>query len=86
VSPAEWLSQAASEMRAEYKAGISINTATGEMLSSLIPGWGESVKDGIACGVLVHDLLEVAHNLREIHDRLKEQLPGVLDELANIPK
>jgi len=84
VTPSEWLSLAGSEMRAEMKAGDSVHTATAEVLSSLIPGWEESVGDNISCSVMVHDLLEVAHNLRSIHAILKNQLPGVLDEIANI--
>jgi len=73
-------------MRAEGREGVSINYATEEVLKSLLPGWEASVADGISCGVLVHDLLEVCHNLRSIHAILKNQLPGILDELANIPE
>jgi hypothetical protein len=71
-------------MRAEQKAGISTNYATAAVLENLIPGWEESLKDSISCSVLVHDLIEVAHNLRSIHSILSKKLPGVLDELAAI--
>jgi len=84
MTPTEWLSLAGSEMRAEMKAGDSVHTATAEVLSSLIPGWEEGVGDNISCSVMVHDLLEVAHNLRSIHAILKNQLPDVLEELATI--
>ena len=83
-TPSEWLSLAQSEMRAEQKAGDSIHAATAEVLVSLIPGWEESIGDGTSCSVLVHDLIEVVHNLRSIHAILKNQLPGILDELAAI--
>jgi len=81
-TPSEWLSHASSEMRAEQRAGISTNTATAAVLESLIPGWEESIADGISCSVMVHDLLEVCHNLRSIHSILSKKLPGILDELA----
>lgn len=84
TTPTEWVSLARSEMRAEQMAGNSINDATACVLESLIPGWKESIDDGISCSVVVHDLIEVAHNLRSLHAILKNQLPGVLDEMANI--
>jgi hypothetical protein len=72
-------------MRAEKKAGNSVNTATAEVLWSLLGGWSESVlEDNISTTVVIHDLLEVAHNLKEIHGRLTAILPSVLDELAGI--
>lgn len=81
-TPTEWISLAGSEMRAEQRAGISTNTATAAVLESLIPGWEESLNDNISCAVLVHDLLEVAHNLRSIHSILSKKLPDILEELA----
>ena len=86
TTPKEWLDLSHSEMRAEQKAGDSIHTATAAALGILVPGWEESVSDSISCSIVIHDLLEVAHNLRQIHYRLNEKLPGVLDELASIPK
>lgn len=71
-------------MRAEQKAGFSTNTATAAVLESLMPGWEESINENISCGVLVHDLLDVAHNLRSIHAMLSQKLPGILEELAAI--
>jgi len=85
-TPSEWISLAHDEMRAEQKGGDSIHYATAEVLVSLLPGWKESVGDGISCSVLVHDLKEVCHNLRSIYSILNNQLPGILDELAAIPK
>lgn len=84
TTPSEWISRAGSEMRAEQEAGISTNTATAAVLESLIPGWAESIGDGISCAVLIHDLLEVAHNLRSIHSMLSLKLPGILEELAEL--
>ncbi len=84
-TPNEWIDLAQAEMRAEQKGGSSIHTATAGVLESLIPGWEESVGDGISCGTLVHDLKEVCHNLRSIWAILHHQLPGVLDELAALP-
>jgi hypothetical protein len=84
MTPSEWISHAGSEMRAEYRAGNSINTAAAEALESLLGGWEESIGDEISCSVLVHDLLEVGAALQRIHDDLKAKLPGVLDELAAI--
>ena len=85
MTPSEWLSHAHSEMRAEEKAHNSINTAAAEALRSLLGGWSESVlEDNISTTVVIHDLLEVAHTLKEIHGRLNALLPSVLDELAAI--
>jgi hypothetical protein len=84
MTPSEWISLAGSEMRAELKAGNSINDATAEVLASLLPGWEESTGVGISCSILVNDILEVAHNLRSIYSILSHQLPSALDELAAI--
>lgn len=84
TTPSEWISLAGAELKAEQKAGNSINTATAAVLESLIPGWEESADDGISCGVLVFDLKEVAYNLQSLYSILSNQLPGVLDELAAI--
>lgn len=84
MTPKEWIVAVRREIRAERGAHNSINSAVAEAMADLFPGWEESVtKDGISCRVVVHDLLEVAHRLRELHDELKAQLPGVLDEIVH---
>ena len=83
-TPKEWLDAATSEWNSEAAAGFSVNGATAEVLAHLIPGWSRCVEDGVSCKVLIHDLLEVASNLRQVHDSLKAKLPGVLDEIAAI--
>jgi len=87
MTPSEWISHAYSEMRAEQRAGNSINSATAEALADLLPGWEESIKkDGISCSVVLHDLKEVAWRLNELYKVLGAKLPNILEELAEIKK
>lgn len=85
MSRDEWMSHVWSEIRAEERAGCSINDAVASAMSELAAGsWDLSMEAGIRCEVMLHDLLEVAARLVELHGQLKKKLPGVLDEMANL--